>query len=921
MTQIRWVYLKIVIAALVGATIFWGLGVLHLDWRAGHTSLYLINPKINWVGYYADHLWAATTRYFFADNRQGLPPVRLYVPARSQHALMKRLPDTAKKWRQAYRLYEDDVLKPVKVRHRGDNPFNWMFAKKSWRVKTKKSAMIGGTRVFNYVVPQVLGLNSEHLTMSIARNAGVLAPESRMVELFINDQSMGVYLEFEHLGEGFLRKHGLMPVNLYKGEQYYQERAFRVDHDLFNNPALWKKIAVSNHSPKEDFSDLKMVFELIRDAETSAAALAKLKLLAPYEVWARYAALVTLVNTPHNDSIHNMRVAFDNWRGHLVPIAYDLSIVPSLSRKNSLDFAPHALFRLYHRHSDFLLRKYKILYRLVVQENILKTALSELAALEEKIDISVARDGNLIQDVYFSGTPRESTTPEGSRKDRQILAQRIQAIDRDIRGWIEGPPDLKWQATSMGVALNIGGTIPVGDISLKLMRGRAIPRILAWDVNRNGRLDKQDVPLPFHHVSNGLVIDATWLANRSMQSFERVRANAFFMQLSPQATRFDLIADTALQITAMTASNALTGEQLDVPQGIADGMAVGRWNVPVRELPPATMKRWQGTIAITGTKVIDDPVRMAAGTIIEMSTGANLVFRQRVIVEGTRTNPVVVKPKTDAGPWGVFALQGDATSGSRLKHMRIAGGSGASVDNITYTGMLSIHDTEDIRLDGIIGEANARVDDMIHVVYGRNIVFRDFEFRGALSDAVDIDISTVRFEGGRIVDAGNDAIDLMTSRALISSVDLENSGDKGISVGENSRASVWNVRLHKNAIGIEAKDSSEVNVMHTDFIANAKQINAYAKNWRYGAGGRIAVWKSYFSGAENKLTAKKKSAVSVSDSTINPFPKKRKRISLSANVDGVGGRKARFSGYGSEERYIPKGADLGRFEGVRGAVR
>ena len=45
-------------------------------------------------------------------------------------------------------------------------------------------------------------------------------------------------------------------------------------------------------------------------------------------------------------------------------------------------------------------------------------------------------------------------------------------------------------------------------------------------------------------------------------------------------------------------------------------MAVGRWNVPVRELPPATMKRWQGTIAITGTKVIDDPVRMAAGTII-----------------------------------------------------------------------------------------------------------------------------------------------------------------------------------------------------------------------------------------------------------------------------------------------------------------
>ena len=161
----------------------------------------------------------------------------------------------------------------------------------------------------------------------------------------------------------------------------------------------------------------------------------------------------------------------------------------------------------------------------------------------------------------------------------------------------------------------------------------------------------------------------------------------------------------------------------------------------------------------------------------------------------------------------------------------------------------------------------------------------------------------------------------MTTRAQISSIDLEGSGDKGISVGENSSALVWNVRLRKNAIGIEAKDSSIVNVVHSDFIANAKQINAYSKNWRYGAGGRVDVWKSFFSGAANSLTAKKKSAVSVSDSTINPLPKRKKRVSLAADVDSTGGREAKFDIQSGERRHIPVSADLSRYEGVRGALR
>ena len=51
----------------------------------------------------------------------------------------------------------------------------------------------------------------------------MLVPEVKLVELFVNNQSHGVYLEKERLDENFLRRNKIMPVNLYKGEDYNNE--------------------------------------------------------------------------------------------------------------------------------------------------------------------------------------------------------------------------------------------------------------------------------------------------------------------------------------------------------------------------------------------------------------------------------------------------------------------------------------------------------------------------------------------------------------------------------------------------------------------------------------------------------------------------------------------------------------------------
>jgi hypothetical protein len=916
----RKIYLLIVSGGLFLAVLLWGISILTLDWRAGHTSLYLINPKINWIGYYVDHAWEKVSHYFHLEQRIGLAPVRMYVPRRSQETLVSNLPDSSKKWQPGFLLYPNNKIGSVKVRHRGDNPYNWMFEKKSWRIKTKKNALIDGTRVINYTLPQV-GQSSEHIGLSIARRAGILAPKSRLVELFVNDQSMGVYFETEHLNEEFLRNNGLMPVNLYKGEQYYQERAFRVDHDMFNDPSLWEKTSENNYFKQDDVSDLAQVFDLLRTAENSPDEMSRLKRIAPYTDWARYAALQTLIQSPHNDAVHNMRTIFDSWRGQFIPIAYDLGIEATLNSPIILDHAPHSLLRLYHRHSDFLLEKYRQLYRLLVDEDILLQAVQELTNLESKLAISMIRDENLAQGAFFWGYDKQKVSLEGARQGREVLSQRLKQLNLKLKAQITAQPDAKWQATESGVALNIGGVSPVSEVTLQLAPSSAIPTKIAWDKNRNGKLDAQDLILPASRTTTGITIDAVWLSNRTQKSSEHRRTYAFFMELSAHPVRFELIGDVPFKVRSMKAKNSLTSEQIYIPQGQASGSIPGRWNVPVLSHKVPMVEIWSGHINISGNKLLDAPVRILAGTTIDMAPGANIVFREHVEINGTSAAPVVVKRAKTDQPWGVFALQGEGTSGSRVSHLQLSGGSGALVDTISYTGMLSIHDTSNIILDKVIGIDNVKVDDLVHVVYSRDIVFRNCEFLNARSDALDIDISTVLIEGGRIVNAGNDAIDLMTSSVQILSIDLMGSGDKGISVGENSRALAWNVRLQKNVIGIEAKDASLISVINSDFTANTTHINAYKKNWRYGVGGQVEVKKSYFSGTDNQLSAKKKSLISISDSTINPMPENKKRVLFSADVDSTGKRRARSNILDDANYKLPARISRGHHKGVRGAIR
>ena len=99
----------------------------------------------------------------------------------------------------------------------------------------------------------------------------------------------------------------------------------------------------------------------------------------------------------------------------------------------------------------------------------------------------------------------------------------------------------------------------------------------------------------------------------------------------------------------------------------------------------------------------------------------------------------------------------------------------------------------------------------------------------------------------------------MSSRVHLQNTLINKAGDKGLSAGENSEVYVKNLTFEQNNIAIQSKDGTKVFVSGSTFLNNNSQLDAYLKNWRYGAGGKIQVNGSSFKADKNIINAKNNS--------------------------------------------------------------
>jgi len=268
----------------------------------------------------------------------------------------------------------------------------------------------------------------------------------------------------------------------------------------------------------------------------------------------------------------------------------------------------------------------------------------------------------------------------------------------------------------------------------------------------------------------------------------------------------------------------------------------------------------KGTINVTSTLIFskDKEVIIQPNTTFIMYPEISIYFYGKVTAIGTKEKPIKFIAKDKTNPWGLVAVQGEATTGSKFHYCYFENGSTDIRNLIHYTSQFNIHDMSYFEVKNCFIGKNHRGDDAMHIAYAKGIVDH-CTFDGARSDALDIDISVVTITNNLFKNSQNDALDIMTTTMNASNNIFINTGDKGISVGEWSTATISDSTFIKTYIGLEIKDKSKVKASNLKFIDTKKlPIHLYNKNKRYDTGGFLEATNIKFIG-NSKIKADKRS--------------------------------------------------------------
>ncbi|MBK9106647.1 MAG: right-handed parallel beta-helix repeat-containing protein [Saprospiraceae bacterium] len=225
-------------------------------------------------------------------------------------------------------------------------------------------------------------------------------------------------------------------------------------------------------------------------------------------------------------------------------------------------------------------------------------------------------------------------------------------------------------------------------------------------------------------------------------------------------------------------------------------------------------------------------------------------------MNGTDQSPILVRNATGSETWGGIFLK-NTTATSTLSYVRIEHASAGS-QRLYYPAAISAYHA-DIQLDHMDLTAvddnpvftrfsdveltdsklkSSVTGDCINVKQGYALI-ENCEFEGGTQpdmDAIDYDgVVGGIMRNNRIHDFRGDNCDGLDIGEQCQDLLIENNFiyhcfDKGISVGQQSTATVRNNTIAYTNIGIALKDESIADVQHCTFFGNQQGVSAYEKN-------------------------------------------------------------------------------------------
>jgi hypothetical protein len=849
------------------------INILIQDLNYRHKAHNIDVKRHNWFLYYFQLNKKKITNFFYdnSDNNVGLPKVKIFISEKSLNNLLSNVPFSTKQYVRA-RLNLNDIERDVQLRYFGDNPINYIFHQKSFRIKTKKTELINKRRYFEYKPSQSKILN-RYIAYKLAKKLGLIVSNVRLVELRVNDENLGIYLETERLNESFLRRNKIMPVNLYKGEsRFNSEHKIGLETNLDDNPGLWEKISFLNSVDNDDYNDLESFLNDIRKSESSSEDLKNLFKFGNLEQFAKLEVLEILLNHTIGDFDHDRRLIIDVWSGKKIRVPHDFIFDDNEIdiRNIKLDRCYSRLYCVINQSSEYLNFKYNLLYELL-NKNIFDDIILDLNKNKKKYLESQKIDvGNIYRAYVSRETIYNSENKEGFNK----LIKSLEKRKKTLKKFLEKNNKAFWFKNNRGFDIIATETLPVSDLLIEFKENNL--KKITLDINNNKIIDQEDYNY-YPNKDGKFDIKINLYANRILKHSNKYDNYSEIKKLN---TKFSFIIEGNMTPSKIFTFNNFTREKILVENKKVFSVEKIKHNLPIVKKKNKII-RFSGDVFVNEDLIINDETVIDAGTIFHMGEDKSVIFENKVIAIGNKTKPIIFKRMVNVKKWGTIAFHGKMTNGSKLNFLIIEGGSGSKINGVNYYSSVSIHNVKNLKFENLILKNNFIYDDMMHIIYSENLEIKNSSFLNAHLDSIDVDLSkNINFINSNIINSGNDGIDFMESEAKLKNIRFDNNGDKGVSVGENSKISISESVFKNNLIGLASKDASIAIIKNSSFLDNNIQINTYKKNWRYGKSGRIEIVDSDFVANENNINTDKEGKIIITNSKITGKLKMKGNVHL-----------------------------------------
>lgn len=810
-----------------------------------------------------------------------LPTFALSLTRDNLDALSQQLySGTARQYVKGY-AQKDGAIHDIRLRYRGSKPWHWIGPQKSMKLRLEKGDLIDGTRVFNLLnEPTAFGME-EQIILDIARDLGLLTPDYHAVRVRVNNSDQGVYKYAAQPVEGLLRRGRRIPGHVYSGdsERIDPERGVG---DLFFSEAGWQQVATQGDGGEEDIGPLEELLSAVAEAshlEFSAFAAGSLDV----ERYALFDALDVVFAGNEHDYLTNHKFYFDPYRGLFEPVAWSYR---GFQYEPELNLVDHPLLIRLKMTPGYLARRNRAVYALLMNE----ASVPSIRGRADRLFETMAPD--LSTDPYWDAyklLPRVTrfhrfmVRPMSMEKWSLAMRAEIFGYGRRVRFLLDEleKPNVHLAAipASPGLTraeLTVGGHAShrVREVSLTA----PCDGVSTWraDTDRDGQLGEGDPLVATGRLGSDLAVTGHDEVEPGIVLVPRPdpRPDRGLVKAVQEARVYSYLISSPCAPTsvAMVIDNHVTGgssrlicpvQELsqglgpdEVPDALPNGGEVPQliagersphlwdsWRAPISD----TLEMGPGRVSFAATRVFptNRHVIIHPGTRLELGPAVSLIFRGRVDAAGTRARPIVIAASQPEREFGGIVIQGPATRGSSLVHLRVQGGSHVVEQPDQYPSLLSVYDTADILVESAEFTGAGLAEDVLHTTYVRGLRLHEIHVQGAPVDGVDLEFTEGEIRGLRVTGSGDDCLDLMGVDLRVSDSVLQGCRGNAISAGEESDVVAHSMYVSDSKTGVLAKNGSRIRLTRSLIFRTETALRTRRRDIHYTGESRIGASNLY----------------------------------------------------------------------------